>query len=319
MCAASIPHRGRPLTVAVRGRARLLRGLPGWGAFAGAMVVTEGMSIHTQKAELRKEDNTLLRGVMLDVVPMCLCVLYVSWSIPFRIAFLQHFTFGARAAPKASARARAGRPSRERETPPVRAASTLRARGARAGREVPTAACASPRPRIADRKYALWWILDYAADIYFVIRWIVEDPNLFGYTLLVLPDHLRSRVEPSSRMGSTKELGSLERLMRHEGMCERIKERRTLKNFLYNLVATAPIEMLGSRSGMRRVLTASQTIVRAPPEPVSHSLPIGRCRCSRRIGSCGSQRRPGASVWSSPSSSTTRRWRWARCACGSSF
>jgi hypothetical protein len=109
----------------------LLRGLPGWGAFAGAMVVTEGMSIHTQKAELRKEDNTLLRGVMLDVVPMCLCVLYVSWSIPFRIAFLQHFTFGARAAPKASARARAPAAPRARERPPPSARRPLRARAAR--------------------------------------------------------------------------------------------------------------------------------------------------------------------------------------------
>ena len=51
-------------------------------------------------------------------------------------------------------------------------------------------------------------------------------------------------------MGSTQELGSLERLMRREGTCEQFNEQQTLKAFLYNLVATAPLELLGARTGM---------------------------------------------------------------------
>ncbi|KAH8082113.1 cyclic nucleotide-gated ion channel [Aureococcus anophagefferens] len=100
-----------------------------------------------------------------------------------------------------------------------------------------------------EQKYVIWWILDYATDVYFVVRWIIQDPNLCGYTLLRLPEHLQSRVAPEQRMGSTQELGSLERLMRREGACERFQERRTLKGFLYHLVATFPLELWGRRTG----------------------------------------------------------------------
>ncbi|KAH8069968.1 cyclic nucleotide-gated ion channel [Aureococcus anophagefferens] len=153
----------------------------------------EDQSLRTQNRELSKESHAVLRGVLLDVVPMCLATLYVAWSVPFRVAFLQHFQL--------------------------------------------------------EQKYVIWWILDYATDVYFVVRWIIQDPNLCGYTLLRLPEHLQSRVAPEQRMGSTQELGSLERLMRREGACERFQERRTLKGFLYHLVATFPLELWGRRTG----------------------------------------------------------------------
>ncbi|KAH8060742.1 cyclic nucleotide-gated ion channel [Aureococcus anophagefferens] len=165
----------------------------------------EDQSLRTQNRELSKESHAVLRGVLLDVVPMCLATLYVAWSVPFRVAFLQHFQL--------------------------------------------------------EQKYVIWWILDYATDVYFVVRWIIQDPNLCGYTLLRLPEHLQSRVAPEQRMGSTQELGSLERLMRREGACERFQERRTLKGFLYHLVATFPLELWGRRTG-----AASLSLFKAPRE-----------------------------------------------------
>ena len=34
-----------------------------------------------------------MKGLLLDVLPTCAALLYIAWSVPFRIAFLEHFSY----------------------------------------------------------------------------------------------------------------------------------------------------------------------------------------------------------------------------------
>ena len=290
------------------------------------MPVSEADSVRTQHRELQKENRGLLLGVFLDVIPMCLALLYVAWSVPFRVAFLQHFSFGACPVRRSLGRRESGA---ERGS---RARSTERRGARRVCREMWRAPC-SPHVPSARRPQVRDLVVSGLRDG-FLLRPSVDHRR---------PEHLRvfaaraagSPAEPRPA-GEAHGLDAGARVPRTAHETRRVlradegpsplfararvrgavvspslaQERRTLKMFFYNVIATFPLEVVGRSTGMRRASRVRRVASRVVADDGGASdargvPPVGPCRSSRRTGWCGCSTRPAS----------RRRAAWRRCCC----